>query len=156
MHLCEADALSLLQHAGRVFVPPSVEEELGGLLRGLHIGRLSWIEVKDVGASSKEAANRWEQSGLLHAGEAEAIALARELPADWFLTDDLAARLFAQALGMEAHGSLGVVLWSAAMGHLDRMEAQATLERLGNTTLWISQRVLRKAQAALGQLLFLH
>jgi len=36
------------------------------------------------------------------------------------LTDDAAARLFAATLGMEVHGSLGVVLWNVARRHLDQ------------------------------------
>ncbi len=46
----------------------------------------------------------------LGAGEAEAIALARSLHADWLLTDDAEARVVAQLAGLEVHGSLGVLL----------------------------------------------
>lgn len=55
-------------------------------------------------------AELWLEAGLLHAGEAEAIALARQIRADWLVTDGAAARLFAQTLGIEVHGSLGIVL----------------------------------------------
>jgi predicted nucleic acid-binding protein len=72
--------------------------------------------------------------------------------ADWLLTDDSAARLFAQALGLEVHGSLGIVLWSAATGHLDRPDAEATLDRLAHSSLWVSPRVLAEAKTALDQL----
>ena len=52
--------------------------------------------------------------GLAAYGEAQAIALARQFGPDWLLTDDASARLLAQSLGLEVHGSLGLVLWSAA------------------------------------------
>jgi predicted nucleic acid-binding protein len=78
--------------------------------------------------------------------------LARRLRADWFLTDDAAARLFAQSLGIEVHGSLGVVLWAAAVSELDQGEAFATLDRLAGSSLWISATVLEEARAALRQL----
>jgi predicted nucleic acid-binding protein len=56
--------------------------------------------------------------GLLDAGQAEAIALARQLKANWFLTDDTAARVLSASFGLEVHGSLGIVLCAAAMRHL--------------------------------------
>jgi predicted nucleic acid-binding protein len=88
----------------------------------------------------------------LEAGEAEAIALARQLSAAWFLTDDAAARVFAAALGLEVHGSLGVVLWAAARKHLSHEEAAAALDRLAHSSLWISAQVLAEARAALERL----
>lgn len=48
--------------------------------------------------------------------------------------------------------SLGVVLWAAAAGELNRAEAEVTLERLAHSSLWISAKVLAEARAALGQL----
>jgi predicted nucleic acid-binding protein len=88
----------------------------------------------------------------LDAGEAEAIALARQVQADWFLTDDAAARLFAQALGLEVHGALGIILWATAVGHLNRTAAEAALHRLAQSSLWVSAKVLTEARLALDQL----
>ncbi len=62
-----------------------------------------------------------------------------------------AARLFASALGIEVHGSLGILLWVAAAGHLDRREAEAALSRLAASSLRISRRVLEEARFALHQ-----
>jgi predicted nucleic acid-binding protein len=108
--------------------------------------------VATVRTSDATQAARWERVGLLDTGEAEAIALARELNAEWFLTDDGAARVFATALGLEVHGSLGVVLWAAAVGHLNRKEAESALHRLAQSSLWISTRVLAEAHTALDRL----
>src|SRR5207253_6764746 len=74
------------------------------------------------------------------------------LRANWFLTDDTAARVFAQSLGLEVHGSLGIILCAAAMGHLQRAEAGRALDRLAQSSLWVSARVLAAAQTALEQL----
>ncbi|HHW39541.1 MAG TPA: DUF3368 domain-containing protein, partial [Syntrophomonadaceae bacterium] len=82
----------------------------------------------------------------------EAIALARQIRADWLVTDDAAARLFAQTLGIEVHGSLGIVLWAVATGRLNRPQAEAVLERLSRSSLWLSPRVLAEAKAALGKI----
>ena len=94
----------------------------------------------------------WQQAGLLDYGEAEAIGLARQLKADWLLTDDAAARLIAKEMEIEAHGSLGVVLWVAVEGHRNRIECEAALDALAGTSLWLSPRVLREARTALGEI----
>jgi predicted nucleic acid-binding protein len=97
-------------------------------------------------------ATKWQQVGLLDAGEAEAIALAQQLNANWFLTDDAAARILAASLGLEVHGSLGIVLWAAAMRYLSRGDAESALDRLAHSSLWLSVGVLAEARAALDRL----
>ena len=69
--------------------------------------------------------------------------------AEWFLTDDTEARIFADSLGIEVHGSLGIVLWSAAVGNLSYEESTDALDRLSKTSLWISKNILSQAQKAL-------
>jgi predicted nucleic acid-binding protein len=68
------------------------------------------------------------------------------------LTDDAAARLLAQNLGLEVHGSLGIVLWAAAVGHRNRTDSEITLERLASSSLWLSPKILAEARTALDQL----
>ena len=70
--------------------------------------RPAWIGVQPLEPLYNTAAVQWQHAGLLHGGEAAAVALARQLQANWFLTDDTAARVFAQSLGLEVHGSLSV------------------------------------------------
>ncbi|WP_176226735.1 DUF3368 domain-containing protein [Candidatus Hakubella thermalkaliphila] len=111
-----------------------------------------WVQVNVLALPHAPQAAAWQQTGFLDVGEAEAIALARQLTADWLLTDDAAARVFAQLLGVEVHGSLGIVLWAAAVGHLQRGDAEATLDRLEQSSLWISAAVLEEAKAALDKL----
>ena len=150
LHLSEARALDLLNLAGEVHIPASVEAEVS-----YHISAWrtpDWMIVDTLTESHAEDAIAWQQAGLLHTGEAETIALARQVEADWLLTDDAAARLVAQKLGLEAHGSLGIVLWAAAAGHLNYVEVAATLERLAHSSLWMSARVLAEAKAALDRI----
>lgn len=70
------------------------------------------------------------------------------IKANWLLTDDAAARLFATTLGMEVHGSLGVVLWNVAQGRLDREQGLSALTALAQSSLWLSTRTLSDARAA--------
>jgi predicted nucleic acid-binding protein len=78
---------------------------------------------------------------------------ARLLDADWLLTDDTEARAVAQLVGLEVHGSLGVILWGAATGRLAEAEANDALDRLGRSSLWISTAVFEDARRALRKLL---
>ncbi len=72
--------------------------------------------------------------------------------ADWFLTDDERARLLGKQLGLEVHGSLGVVFWTAAVRLIERKEAEEVIERLANSSLWVSAAVLSEARLALNEL----
>lgn len=111
-----------------------------------------WIEVHPLESSFTEDALGWLRAGLLDLGESEALALASQIRADWFLTDDAAARMVAQQQGFEVHGSLGVILWAAVEGHLDQKGAQEALEALFRSSLWLSARVLAEARAAFRQI----
>jgi predicted nucleic acid-binding protein len=114
LHLYEAACLDLLEHAGTIAVPQAVDSEMAQHVREWRTRKPSWITVTSVITPYDAQATAWQQSGLLEVGEAEAIALAHQLGAAWFLTDDAAARVFAAALGLEVHGSLGIVLWATA------------------------------------------
>lgn len=54
--------------------------------------------------------------------------------------------------GLEAYGSIAVTLWAAARGHFDRAQAETALERLAQTSLWISGTVLAKARTLLDEI----
>ena len=150
LHLGEAQALELLARAGEVSIPLAVDLEM--LVHQQDWQRPVWIVVQPLEPPSHTGAAQWQYAGLLYSGEAAAVALARQLYAHWFLTDDTAARVFAQSLGLEVHGSLGIILWAAAMGHLQRAEAERALDRLAQSSLWVSARVLAAAKTALEQL----
>jgi predicted nucleic acid-binding protein len=149
IHLKEAGLLKLLQKAGKVFIPKMVDIELNEFDPQWKKQRPDWILVVPLSSNEIKQAESLVLSGLLDFGEAEAIILAKKLNPKWFLTDDTEARVLANSLGMEVHGSLGVVLWSAAVGHLSYVESKKALDRLSKTSLWISKDILLQAQEAL-------
>lgn len=149
LHLAEAEALVLLRHAAPILVPPAVEAEMQTLRTNWRTDRPRWIEVEPLTPRHTEEAKGWFAADLLDVGEAEAVALARQVKAGWLLSDDAAAALFARSLGLEVHGSLGVVLWCVARGHLPARDGRAVLRRLKESSLWLSDRVMREALAAL-------
>jgi predicted nucleic acid-binding protein len=135
LHLTEANALLLLNWTGEISIPRAVDREMTQLRSNWQSERPAWIRVQGLSDSFRVEAENWAQAGLLGQGEAEAVALAKQVNAQWLLTDDAAARLFAQALGLEVHGSLGIVLWAAAIGRLPRADTEATLDRLAQSSL---------------------
>jgi len=149
IHLYEADALRLLRLTGEISIPPQVASETTYYLRGQVP---EWISIVPLSERYAAESLAWQQANLLDAGEADALALARQLHADWFLTDDERARLLGKQLGLEVHGSLGVVLWTAAVRLIERREAEEVLERLAHSSLWISATILNEARLALDEL----
>ncbi|HSK76106.1 MAG TPA: hypothetical protein VLQ45_06580 [Thermoanaerobaculia bacterium] len=152
LHLSEASSLGTLEPAGHVQIPPAVDAELLRLTPGWEQQRPEWIEVHSLKSPFTEDALGWLRAGLLDLGESEALALASQIHADWFLTDDAAARMVAQQQGFEVHGSLGVVLWAAVTGHLDQESSEEALEALSRSSLWLSAHILAEARAALRQI----
>jgi predicted nucleic acid-binding protein len=152
LHLGEAELLTLLERAGEIHIPRAVDLEMAQHELEWRTRRPDRITASTVTTPFDAQATRWQQVGLLEVGEAEAIALARQLNANWFLTDDAAARVLATSFGLEVHGSLGIVLWATAMRHLSRGEAESALDRLAQSSLWISVGVLAEARAALDRL----
>jgi predicted nucleic acid-binding protein len=143
LHLSEAGAIHLLLLAGEIVVPPVVAREFEQNAQGWKPPQ--WVRVR---------ATRWVRAKQLDPGESAAVALALQLQADWLLTDDAQARQFAEFVELEVHGSIGLLLWSVAEGHVnDRAHALALLDALANSSLWISKRVLHEARQAIDHLL---
>lgn len=149
LHLMEAGLLGLLQNVGKVYIPKLVDSEISDLYQHWEKERPDWLQIELLKQDELDRAEALSLSGILDDGEAEAIVLVKRLNAEWFLTDDTEARIFADSLGIEVHGSLGIVLWSAAVGNLSYEESTDALDRLSKTSLWISKNILSQAQKAL-------
>ena len=146
LHLHEARALHLFPSIGEILVPEMVATELRSFSATLPP---KWAATRTLSLSSKGRADEWQRAGLLHGGEAEALALAIELKSDWFLSDDAAARLMAESFGIEVHGSIGIVLWAAVNKIVGEQEAKSVLADLENSSLWMSRKVRSEARLAL-------
>lgn len=86
-------------------------------------GWLQVVPVVDLSMLPPTAAD-------LHAGECEALALAKELNAAWLLMDEREGRLVAQSMGIKVTGTVGIVLWAKAEGLIPSVrEALSELRR---------------------------
>lgn len=96
----ESDLLAKL--FGEVIIPPAVKSEL----LKTHSTFPAWLQVQSLRDTTKAGiyAQRVDR------GEAEAIALAEELHANYLLIDERKGRRLAQEQGLPVIGLLGVVL----------------------------------------------
>lgn len=92
----------LVELFGRVIIPPAVARELQAEHQSLPTF-LQVVEAADVAAVQR-------LTGVLDAGEAEAIVLAHQLHADRLLIDEKAGRRIAQEFGLSIIGLVGVLL----------------------------------------------
>ena len=141
-------------HFNEVVIVPTVMRELRRYAPELwENGHPTWLTLAAPSSAGASQAKKWVDSDVLDPGEAESLAIAKELSPNLFLTDDTAARVMAESLGLVARGSLGVVLYCAATGRLNEAEARAHLAALtSQTTLWLSSTVKQRADTALSKI----
>lgn len=137
IHLSQAGGFSLLDEFETVAVPETVLEEVDS------------DEVLDalsaVDHAVEEITHADQEFPTLDPGETAAINLAKDEGAI-LLTDDLAAREIAADLGIEVHGSIGVVLHSYGRGILSAEEAEELIRALKHdSTLYLAQPLLEYA-----------
>lgn len=120
---------------GRIEIPEAVHQELSApgapdVVR-MWASRLpEWMSVRRVDGINP--------SGRLHAGEAEAIALAVQRHADLVLLDDWAARTAAKSQGLAISGTVGILAIAADRGLVD---LPMTVERLKATSFQASPKL---------------
>lgn len=137
IHLTQAGALSLLEDFDIVTVPQTVLEEVNS---DEILNALSEIEYV-----VEEVTHADEELSPLDPGETAAITLARKTEAI-LLTDDLAAREIAADLGVEVHGSIGVVLRGYGKGRLSTEEAEVLIQSLQHdSTLYLADPLIEYA-----------
>ncbi len=130
---------------GRVFIPRAVaqEIEIGGKAGSKLFKQASWIYIVDLWsqelADELSSANR--KGMKLDEGEAQAIALALELDADYLLIDERRGRRVAESLGIDLIGVLGVLALAKRKGLLP--EIRPALDALLRAGFRISNDLYR-------------
>lgn len=88
-------------------------------------------------------------SADLGTGEAEAIALAAEVPGSLLVMDDGEGRRVARALGLPVTGTVGILLEAKARGWLP--DIASLLDQLVAEGLWLSEKMRRAILDAAGE-----
>lgn len=133
---------------GEIVIPPAVSEELrrGGRRRSGtdEIAKSDWIRRQPLQATTNLAG----LSPSLHAGEREAIALARQLDQP-LLIDEHRGRRAAQALGVSVIGSLGTLAEAKERGLIDRV--RPILSELISSGYWMEPDLVREFLSGVGE-----
>lgn len=119
-----------------VTIPARVAGELASAMRPATVQ--SFIAQPPAWLSVRTPANV-EQIADLHAGEREAISLARELHADLLVIDDTDGRKAAVQRSLQVIGTVGVLERAAAQKLIDLKTA---FDLLKQTDFWISHSLL--------------
>lgn len=137
----------LHQLFGQVIVGPTVLRELKreGGNPGSEIETLDWVEIKN--ATNLELVHELE--GKIHAGEAETIAIAIELAADWVLMDEKAGRAVAMERGLQVIGLLGIISRAKVTGLIP--EARPLIQQLVDHGFHLHPAIVAKALQELGE-----
>jgi predicted nucleic acid-binding protein len=124
LNLAIIDQLDLLrQQFGKILIPKAVLEELrieemlpgsDDLREALVAG---WLQVREVNNPSLVQLLQRD----LDRGEAEAIALALLLDADWIILDERDGRRIAKSFGLQVTGILGVVIRASRNGQISSL-----------------------------------
>ncbi len=133
--------LDLLRHVvGALVIPDAVYEELMGMGQekpgAAEVVRGAWIHRRTVSDPAAVA----QLPRVLHAGEREAIVLARELSAQ-LLIDEQRGRNMALARGLEVVGTLRLLAEAKRLGFIDR--TKALLEAILAAGYWIDEELIR-------------
>jgi predicted nucleic acid-binding protein len=146
LHLGEANIIHLLHLAGEIIIPSAVSKEFEHNAPGIKLP--DWVIIKELEEPYQKKALEWKKQ--IDEGESAAIALTMQMQAEWLLTDDAAARQFGESLGLEIHGSIGLLLWAVAVEQVgSENEALNFLDALAGSSLWISDRVVNRARKAI-------
>jgi predicted nucleic acid-binding protein len=147
INLARVGGLDLLRQLyGELTLPEAVWQEVvfegAGQPGAEQIGAASWIQVQP--ATNRQLVQALQQE--LDAGEAEAIALALEVDAQFLLMDERLGRETAAHMGVRCVGLIGVLVEAKRAGTIDSVGP--LLDKLRDVAgFWISevlyQRVLQ-------------
>jgi predicted nucleic acid-binding protein len=130
IHLDEIGCLDLLADFQALVVPEQVWEEVTHHRPSVLEAQFPAFHRAPVAIASDPRFRALVKSFSLDIGEQAALSLMSDQPEAVLLTDDAAARLAAQALGLRTHGSIGVLLRSVRLGRRKRSDVLSILRGL--------------------------
>ena len=147
-NLIKIGELDLLKNVFEmIIIPRIVYEELFVVdKQKVIIDQANWIYVVDL----KNLALKSKLLLEVDKGEAEAIALAIELKADYLLIDEQAGRAVAERLGIKITGIIGILIQAKQKGLIKKVKPY--LERLMNEASFrISSHLFKNVIALLNE-----
>jgi len=149
--LSKLDRLDILRNsADEIQAPPAVFAEVqqvkDSTAQSVEAAVSSWLKIQQL----EDRRSLGVLLADLDAGEAEAIALAREIEAEWIVMDDLDGRRLARRLGLRVVGTLGLLLAARLRGEIPALRAE--IERLREAGFRATDQLLEATLRAAGEL----
>jgi predicted nucleic acid-binding protein len=143
IHLDELDALHLLGDFQEVIVGPLVRQEVAGI-RPAALTILESLSISPaVVPTHDEVLLSLCRAFTLDSGEIEALQLMKQFADSILLTDDAAARLVAERMGFEVHGSVGILIRAIRRGQMQPAEVLHLLGEIETkSTLFIKKSLI--------------
>lgn len=123
---------------GKVYTTPQIANEYGNELP-------VWVIVKDI--AHPAALDKFKE--FVDLGEASAIALALEINSDFIIIDDAEARRYAEGIGLNVKGSMGLLV-SAKQNHLIPA-LKPFLEVIEQTNFRVSKKLIQSLLRDVGE-----
>lgn len=144
IHLAQINKFNILSVFNKIFIPQAVYDEvcIAGKPGDIELHSAGFIDVCEVSNEDIEAINKSVEM-MLDEGETHALALCMKINKKIFLTDDLDAREAGTSLGLEVHGSIGVIARAYKHGLADLTEAKTALNDLYNVSdLFVARAII--------------
>jgi predicted nucleic acid-binding protein len=143
IHLDELGSLDLLVDFSDILVADAVWEEVTRHRSSALRRRNLKLQRRRSPLERPPELTQLAETLSLALGEVEALRLMQETPHAILLTDDAAARLVAERLGYEVHGTIGVVLRALRRRQRSKRQVLNLLRAIpSRSTLFIDQRLL--------------
>ncbi len=149
LHLNKLHLISMLY--GRVYIPVTVAKELNTLVQFGY--SISFLEEKQTYIIQKATDELLVKNlcEYLDEGEAEAIALAKELHADLLLIDERLGKQFAEAEAIPCKGVVGILIEAKHQG-LIQLVKPLLHDLIHNLKFRLSEKVYNAALQKAGEL----
>jgi predicted nucleic acid-binding protein len=144
IHLDELGCLDLLSDFAAVHVPDAVWQEVArhqpSALRRRKVKLRRQVVLPEPAPELAQLADAFS----LATGEVGALRLIQELPDAMLLTDDAAARLVAERLGREVHGTIGIIIRAVRRRQRTKRQVLSLLRAIPErSSLFIGERLLQ-------------
>jgi predicted nucleic acid-binding protein len=152
IHLDELGCLDLLGDFQEVLVPEAVWHEVQRHRPGALDNPSASLIRRAVPILEDASLKVLAQALALNTGETQALTLAVRNPDSIFLTDDAAARLAAERIGLRVHGTIGVILRAIRRQQRTPEDVLAILDAIPHSsTLYIRDSLLKAIAAQVVQ-----
>jgi predicted nucleic acid-binding protein len=148
IHLSEIKFLNALGIFSEIFISREVHKEL--IKSNIKIPKK--VKILELNSQSKDFTKILINQYELDLGESSSIALAIQEKINFFITDDLDARIIAKSYNIEIHGTIGIILRAFRKKIIDKKTAIEKIKSLKEkSSLYITTDLINEIIRAINK-----